>query len=291
MQTIYSDQTGRFSKKWSKENQYIMVLCDIDRNAILVTVMKNRTSGEMICAYQELIDCLHSTGIKPKQHILDHKCSKDFKQTICKNQMTFQLVPPNNHQRNCAEKAIQTFKAHIISILCGTEKEFPLHLWCCLLPQAEDTLNMLRTARLCLTVSAYTYLWSQHDYNANPFDPLGCKVEAHVKPTVQETWAPHTAAGYYISNAKEHYRCHQVYITNTKHLRTCETIFFKHKYLTMPTITPADALIKAADNLVDTILENLPLNTTTAQGVEQLMDIFKVQAKKATCKARIARIL
>ncbi len=59
----------------------------------------------------------------------------------------------------------------------------------------------------------------------------------------------------------------------------------------MPTITPADALIKVADNLVDTILGNLPMNTTTAQAVKQLMDIFKVQAKKATCKARTARIL
>ncbi len=182
-----------------------MVLCDIDRNAILVTAMKNRTSGEMIPAYQELIDHLHSAGIKPKQRILDNECSKDFKQIIHKNQMTFQLVPPNDHQRNCAEKAIQTFKANFISILCRTDKESPLHLWSCLLPQAEDTLNMLHTAQLCSTVSAYTYLWGQHDYNANPFAPTGCKVEAHVKPTVRKMWAPHTAMGYYISDAKEHY--------------------------------------------------------------------------------------
>jgi hypothetical protein len=31
--------------------------------------------------------------------------------------MTYQLVPPQDHQRNLAEKAIQTFKAHFISIL------------------------------------------------------------------------------------------------------------------------------------------------------------------------------
>ena len=166
-----------------------------------------------------------------------------------------------------------------------------MYLWCQLLPQAEDTLNMLRTARLRPTISAYAYLWGQHDYNANPFAPLGCKVEAHVTPTVRETWAAHTSSGYYIGNAKEHYRCHQVYITSTKHIRTCETVFFKHKYLTMPNITPADALIKAADALTDTILGNFPTNTMTAHAVEQLMDIFKVQAEKATCEARTARIL
>jgi hypothetical protein len=43
------------------------------------------------------------------------------------------------------------------------------------------------------------------------------------------------------------------------------------------------ALIKAADNLVDTITGQLPRNSTTTQVVE-LMDIFKVQVKKATCK-------
>jgi hypothetical protein len=59
----------------------------------------------------------------------------------------------------------------------------------------------------------------------------------------------------------------------------------------MPSTTLEDALIKAVDNLEDTITGNLPRNTTTAYAVEQLMDIFKVQAEKATCEARTARIL
>jgi hypothetical protein len=98
----------------------------------------------MICAYQHLTDHLKTAGIEPQQHVLDNKCSTEFKDTIKKNSMTFQLVPPHNHCQNIAEKAIQTFKAHFIAILCGTDKLFPLHLWCQLLPQAEHTLNMLR---------------------------------------------------------------------------------------------------------------------------------------------------
>ena len=205
--------------------------------------------------------------------------------------MTFQLVPPHDHRRNIAKKAIQTFKAHFISILCGTDKDFPLHLWCRLLPQAEHTLNMLRSARVTPNVSAYAYLWKQHDFNANPFAPLGCKVEAHIQPAVRETWAAHTASGYYIGNAWDHYRCHEIYITDTKHSRICETVFFKHKYLTMPSVTPADALIKAADNLVDTINGIMPKTSVTSDAVEQLMEIFKIQAEKATCEARTQRVL
>ncbi len=187
--------------------------------------------------------------------------------------MKYQLVPPHNHRRNFAEKAIQTFKAYFISILCGTDTNFPPHLWDWLLPQAEHTLNMLQLSTVTATVSAYTYLWRQHDYSANPFAPLGWKVEAHIMPDVCKTWATHTASRYYIGNAWEHYRCHEVYISSTKCTLISKMVCFCHKYLTMPTITPADALIKTADNLVDSILGHLPKNSITADAVKQLMEI------------------
>jgi hypothetical protein len=105
-----------------------MELAHIDSNAILAEPMKNRTAGKMIRAYQALLDRLQTAGVTPKRHILDNKCLEEFKATIRKNKMTFQLVPPHDHWRNIAEKAIQTFKAHFISILCGTGITFPLHL-------------------------------------------------------------------------------------------------------------------------------------------------------------------
>ena len=60
----------------------------------------------------------------------------------------YQLVPPGVHRRNAAERAIRTFKNHFIAGLCSTDKNFPLHLWDQLVPQAELTLNMLRGSRL-----------------------------------------------------------------------------------------------------------------------------------------------
>ncbi len=78
-QKIWSDQPGRFPKKSSKGNQYIMVLTESNSDIILVEAMKNRSSGEMMQVYQKLIDRLHATGIVPKHHILDNKCSDEFK--------------------------------------------------------------------------------------------------------------------------------------------------------------------------------------------------------------------
>ena len=47
---IYTDQPGRFPKKSSRGNQYVMVMVELDSNAILVEAMWNRTSGKMIRA-------------------------------------------------------------------------------------------------------------------------------------------------------------------------------------------------------------------------------------------------
>jgi hypothetical protein len=157
-QKFWSDQPGRFPKKSSKGNQYIMVLTESDSDVILVEAMKNCSSGEMIRAYQKLIDRLHAARIVPKHHILNNQCTDEFKETIKCNEMTYQLVPPHNHHPNRTKKAIQSFKDHFMAILCGADKEFPLNLWDLLLPQAENTLNMLRLSRMTPTVSAYTYL-------------------------------------------------------------------------------------------------------------------------------------
>ena len=98
-------------------------------------------------------------------------------------------------------------------------------------------------------------------------------------------------SGFYIGMAREHYRCHEIYISDTKHMRTCLTIFFKHKYLTMPTITPADTLIRAADSLPDAIMGLIPTTTCTKDAVDQLMVIFKQQARKANNTATAQRVL
>ena len=163
------------------------------------------------------------------------------------------MVPPHDHRRNIAEKAIQTFKNHFVTILCGTDKDFPLYLWADLLPQAEHTLNLLRPSRQLPAVSAYAYLYGQHNYDRHPFAPLGCKVEAHMMPSTRESWEEHTKSGYYIGVSEEHYRCHKIYISSTQSVRVCQTVFFKHKYLTQPSLTINDALVIAADNLATAI--------------------------------------
>jgi hypothetical protein len=48
----------------------------------------------------------------------------------------------------------------------------------------------------------------------------------------------------------EHYRCHRIHVKKTRSERISYTVFFKHKYITQPTVTPADTIVKALDNLM-----------------------------------------
>ena len=42
---VYINQTGRFPKTSAKQNQYIIVLCEIHSSGILVEALKNKTKG------------------------------------------------------------------------------------------------------------------------------------------------------------------------------------------------------------------------------------------------------
>jgi hypothetical protein len=112
-----------------------MVLVEADGNYIDAELMKNRSAGLMIKAYLALWACLMATGtIQPTTHLMDNKASAELKAEIKKN-CTIQLVPPDNHRRNLAERAIQTFKCHFKSILAGVDDSIPMPLWDKLLSQ------------------------------------------------------------------------------------------------------------------------------------------------------------
>ncbi len=85
---------------------------------------------------------LAACGLSVDLNIRDNEASADFKQGIMESWKTkFQLVPPDMHQRNKAERMIRHFKNHFLSILTGVNATFPLYLWDLLLPQAKLTVN------------------------------------------------------------------------------------------------------------------------------------------------------
>jgi hypothetical protein len=168
-----------------------MVNIHLDTNYIFCKLMKNRTEDEMINTYQHMVDRMKISRLGLKHHQLDNECSKNFTLCIRRNRMTHELVPPNNHRRNIAEQAIQTFKNHFVSILSGVNDRLPLSLWCPLVKPTELTINLLQQSNVTPKVSAYAHIHGQHDYMKRPFAPLGCAVMVHVKPKNRQTWDQH----------------------------------------------------------------------------------------------------
>ena len=136
---------------------------------------------------------IQERGIVPKHQVLDNEVSRAYKEDILATGMTLQLALPDNHLRNIAEKAIQTWKYHLIEVMSGTSTTFPLHLWCQAIPQAERQLLLLRQSNVNQTVSAYAYVYGPHDYNAEPFVTIGMETLIHynaphknVRPAFQQ---------------------------------------------------------------------------------------------------------
>jgi hypothetical protein len=200
----------------------------------------------------------------------------------------YQLVPPHCHRRNAAERAIRTFKEHFLAGLATVDPTFPMHLWYRLLPQAEITLNLLRTSRLHPQLSAAAHFHGLVDYNRRDFAPPGCKIIAHEKPGKRRTWAPHGQHGYSLGPEMHHYRCQNIYISTTASERIVDTLeCFPHNYQ-MPQLSSTDRLRMAANDMPNALQHphpEVPFNHVvddTISALTALADIFKLKFEKFT---------
>ena len=68
---------------------------------------------------------LADQGHQVDVQILDNEVSADFKISIVDYWGdSYQLVPPNLHKSNIAERAIRILKAHFLSVVAGVDPAF-----------------------------------------------------------------------------------------------------------------------------------------------------------------------
>lgn len=229
---LATDLTGRFPTISSRGYSYIIVCYIYDTNGIIVRPMKNRSTSEHIRVYNDIFCYLTKRGLRPAIHKMDNECPQALRDIIVDvNDNKLELVPPHDHRTNPAEKCIDTFKCHLISGLSAMDSNFPLHLWCRLLPQCQDTLNMLRTSRLHPHLSAFTHQNGQFDYNAHPIAPPGLRTLVYETPQQRKTWAQHGVDAWYLGYCPDHYRCYNTYVPATRGERIAHTVsFFPHDF-------------------------------------------------------------
>ena len=246
----YADLTGKFPYRSSSGNQYIMIFYNYDANYINAIPVKSRRAADLKNAFILHTEELMQSGIKPLIYILDNEISNELKAALKKYKIAYQLVPPAQHRRNAAERAIRTFKNHFLAGLASLPQAFPISEWDRLIAQALLTLNLLRNSRLNPKLSAHAMVKGNHDFNSHPLAPPGSQVVAHEKSTHRKSWDLHGKDGWYVGPSTEHYRCVRIFIPETGDERICDTVQFIPTAIAFPKTTTADYLLQAADDIV-----------------------------------------
>jgi hypothetical protein len=164
--------------------------------------------------------------------------------------IAFQLVPPGTHRRNAADRVIRTFKNHFIAALCSLDKNFPLHLWDRLIPQAVLALNLLRGSRINPKLSVWAQINEPYDYNATPIAPPGIRVVVYEPPSQRGSWAAHGENGWYVGPSFDHYHCYRVWIRDTKRERFCDTLEWFPTKVTMSLASSTDLVMASIQDII-----------------------------------------
>jgi hypothetical protein len=217
--TLNSDLRGTFPFMSLEGNVCFLIVYHYESNAILALPIANFADETIPAAFQQQFKLLESQGHKIKLNVIDNQASRVIKKYLTKQQCNNLLVEPNNHRVNVSEHAIQTFKAHFISALATTDRDFPLQLWDCLNSQVEATLNMLRPSQINPTMSAYKAIHGPYDWNRVPLAPPGCKAFIYEAPELHGLWASHGTDAWYIGPSLDHYRCNHFFVPETRTYR------------------------------------------------------------------------
>ncbi len=87
--------------------------------------------------------------------------------------------------------------------------------------------------------------------------------------------------GWYLRTSDEHYRSHEIYVKHTRGVRISDTVHFKHKHITAPTLSPEDTIVKALNDLTEALRERQNTKGTieyeALQKFDKLMNKIPIQ--------------
>ena len=185
---------------------YIFVAYVYNLNSILLRSLKSREDTSMVDAFSSIYTKSEAAGHNPKLRVLDNECSCAVQKFLIKKGTERQNVEAHNHKVNAAEKAVKTAKYHIIAHVATLDHQCPIQSWSKMLPQMQDTLNMLRTSCNNNKLTAYEELNDKFDWNRTPIAPIGTRGILFIHPDSHNMFAPHCDKAFAVGRARHHYR-------------------------------------------------------------------------------------
>ena len=88
-----------------------------------------------------------------------------------------------------------------------------------------------------------------------------------------------------MGSSQDHYRARRIYVKAAGAERVSEIVFFKHKYLTNPTVTHADIVVQAARELYNALSKKKQgMEKATVEGLRELSKIYLKTAEQSDAK-------
>ena len=229
-------------------SQYILL--SVYKRYIHLELLPNRTEASLVLAYSNVHAWFTNLGHSIKFQVLDNEAPKGLQLHFRASHITYECVPPYNKRANKAERAIQTFKRHFITILAGAHPSFPINFWNELIPQAELTLNMMRSYADQPTISAYHGIHRKpYDFASHPMAPCGTLVVIH--NSIRETWDNFGLVGFYLGPSLQNYRSYRCLVQETMPIRISDSIILYPAPLVAPGASRLDQLLSLTSDLHD----------------------------------------
>jgi len=260
-----SDLPAEFPVTSFEGNKYVLIT--VFNNYIHPEAMPDKTARSYKKAYQATFNFFSQKGHTPNLHRIDNETS-DIVHDYIENErkITIQYVSPGNHRTLPAERAIQTFKNHVISTIGGYHPDCPLQIWSHTLQAMEYALNQLHPYGPNQSISAYHGIMGhKYDHSRYPLHPIGSLALAFTPSESRESWSVHGLKGFITGPAYRHYRNQNIYVLSTSSIRTTDTFDIYPTKVNLPGSTIGE--------IISTKLDKIPTQTRpTEAAVQQLRD-------------------
>jgi len=276
----HSDTTGALPVRGRKSGAlYQCIFYHEDSNVIHIETTKSRSGPDLLAALQRAVTFFSERGAAPVLIRMDNECAAVTKAWLKSTAIELELTPVDHHRTNKAERAISTWKDHFIAVLATTDPNSPLSLWEDYVEQAELTLNCMRTSPASPVLSAWEALCGLFDIMATPIAPLGMQVMVHDTPEKRGTWEAHGKVGYYIGRALQHYRCHSVYMVESRAIRISDCLAWFPVNVKMPGSSIVEELTAAVED-VRRILTKMSTSNADPEGRQPMQDAEAIIAEQ-----------
>ena len=245
---MFADATGQFPETSRHGSEYMVVF--VFKNYIHIECMPSRTAKSFVNAFISAFSFFRTRGNSITSVVIDNETSAELKQLFTDEKLDVQTVPPGDKRSNKAERSIQSWRNHLISVLGTINSRCPLNLWEDFVEQMELTLAHLRPFADNPALSSWEGIHGyKYDFLAHPLSVCGTKIYMFESNDVRDKNDCHGQLGFYAGPALDSYRSYRCHITATNRMRISNTVQFFPEDIPLPSSRLDESIATVVANL------------------------------------------